>query len=98
MFIKQNYEKLSASLNTSEEFLFAIERVTESSFFYETHDGNSVSPYSELAENEALQLWNEGGRENEIRVALPTEDAEKGELISWAHLTAEFDGEKWGYV
>ena len=87
MFIKKNYEKLSESLQTSEEFLFAIEKVSGSKF--------NKNDERLLSCSNAKQLWRDGGNEKEILSALPIDNAEEGEQIFWAHLTAEFSGTEW---
>ena len=89
MFNKNDYERLSESLQTSEEFLFAIEKVSGASLERED-DGSIIN-------NAACQLWEEGGCENEILAALPTEQADEEEEIFWADLKAYFDGEKWSW-
>ena len=91
MFNKKDYECLSDSLQTSEEILYAIECVTGDEL---EMDKNGL-----LYDNEACylwaELWTEGGRDDEILAALPTENATEGERVFWCGLFAEFDGEKW---
>lgn len=96
-FNKTDYEEFADALLASEEILYAIEKVTESEFFYETHNENTADHYEELANNAAYLLWEEGGREDEILAALPTEDTNEGDAVCWDSnsIFAEFDGEKW---
>ena len=49
----------------------------------------------QLFDNSAKELWENGGRENEILAALPTETAEDGEKVFWGWLSAEFNNEQW---
>ena len=86
-FNKKSYERLSESLQTSEQFLFAIEKVAGCEL--ETTEGD------QLFDNSAKELWENGGRENEILAALPTETAEDGEKVFWGWLSAEFNNEQW---
>jgi len=89
MFNKKNYEYLSESLQTSEEILYAIEIVTGVEL-ESTEDDH-------LCDNDASYLWEEGGHDDEILAALPTENAQEGKEIFWgaSGVFAEFDGEKW---
>jgi hypothetical protein len=89
-FNKNHYQQNFSGLTdgTSEEILYAIEIVVGESF--------SRNDKDEIIENDAYKLWEEGGREQEILAALPTDDAEDGEKIFWANeVLAEFDGKKW---
>ena len=87
MFVKKDYARFSESLQTSEEFLFAIEAVSGASF--ERGDNENI------INNDAYKLWEDGGREQEILNALPTEQAEESEEIFLSDLTAVFNGVKW---
>lgn len=93
-FNKNNYENKFPGLtcNTSEEILHAIEIVTGDYF--------SVGKNDEIEENAAYELWENGGREQEILKALPMTNGgteyEDGDTVSFGDsVFAEFDGEKW---
>ena len=97
MFNKKDYERLSESLETSSEILYAIEQIAGDDFYYEPH-----AEYEELSDNAAFYFWQEGEREDEIVAALPTtanggSPLEEGTEVFWGiePLFAEFDGEKW---
>jgi hypothetical protein len=96
-YVKQNYERFSESLQTSEKILYAIEQMTGESFEYEHVAGDFGLPTEQITENAAYGLWAHGGRKDEILAALPTEDADCGDAVSWGFdgIFAEFDGEKW---
>lgn len=93
MFLKTDYESLAVSFETSEEILYAIEIVTNE-IFIETGNGR-------VEENPAFELWKEGGREDEILAALPTENGgssiPEGKEIFWGMegKFAEFAGDTW---
>lgn len=101
MYRKSNYEKLAESLETSEEILYAIERVTDDCFEYVEDEDVFGDTIEEINENsDAYELWDGVCREREILVALPTENGgspiKKGRKIFWGvEKFAEFDGEKW---
>jgi len=104
MFNKKKYERLSESLETSSEILYAIEQVTGQIFRYENTykriDAENVIEIGEtITNNAAFYFWQEGERcdhEDEILAALPTA-IEEGTEVFWGiePLFAEFDGEKW---
>jgi hypothetical protein len=95
-FVKQKHEQSANSLQCSEEILSAIEQVTSESFEkVKIGPDSSVPDQDEFIKNAAYKLWEEGGREDEILAALPTEDAVDGEEVFWDSIFAEFDGEKW---
>jgi hypothetical protein len=88
----QDYERLSESLETSGEILYAIEQITGGVF-----ERNDDDDREELVGNATFDLWNDGGRTAEILAALPADGAEEGDEVFWGFegLFAEFDGEKW---
>ena len=94
-YTRTDYAEFADSLQCSEEVLFAIEIVTGENFEREENS-------DDIIENDAYQLWAEGGREKEILAALPLTNGgapfEDGDEIFWESLDgvfAEFDGEKW---
>lgn len=94
MFNKNNYANKFPGLltSTSEEILYAIEIVTGENFSSDDND--------EREENDALKLYENGGREQEMLNALPLTNGGKkyddGETVLFGgDVFAEFDGEKW---
>lgn len=98
-FYKTDYERFADSLQCAEEILYAIEAVTGESFEHNYVADAFGLPTRRITKNAAYLLWEEGGREGEILAALPTEDVDDGEEVSWDSnsIFAEFDGEKWSY-
>jgi len=101
MFNSRNYEQLSDNLQTSGEILYAIESVTGEDFQILHHSLLNYDENEHIMCNAAFSLWENGGREDEILAALPTEDGgapiADGREIYWGFdgKFAEFDGEKW---
>jgi len=100
MFYRSKYNDFSEALTTSPEILAAIESLTGTTFERYIVDPGETSEHldGEIAQNAAYQLWEEGGREDEILAVLPTEhEPPDGDEIfwGWTEKFAEFDGEKW---
>lgn len=88
MFNQQKYEIFEDCLNCCPEILAAIETVSDEKFQF-----GYLMDRQTIIENGAFQLWEEGGREDEILNALPTShNPEDGAEIYWGNEAfAEFD-------
>ena len=88
---KIDYEDLAASLETSEQILYAIEEIAGGAF--ERNDEG------ELKENTPFKIWNAPTSADRAKTLafLPSNDSENGEEIFWGDdgKFAEFDGDEW---
>jgi len=101
-YLKSHYERLSEFLETSSEILYAIEQISDDYFDFIEDEDVFGEKTNEIDENShSYELWEDGGREDEILAALPTENGgspiEEGTEVLWGMegKFAEFDGEKW---
>jgi len=93
-FNKKDFEQLSDSLNTSEEFLYAIELFSGEKLEYVDDEDDSY-----LYKNAAYDLWADGWKEDgdkaKILALLSKEDAEEDEEIFWGGEIACFKKGRW---